>query len=122
MSALLALGILWVLLAAVWIAVWPFFAGRGEPPDARARELRELETEKARLIQEIQELELDWQTGKLSEEDRAALEARLKARAVEVMREIDERERSALAHRSRKARKKERERAAQSGSEVRTTR
>lgn len=110
MSALVALGILWALLAAVWVAVWPFFSGKGKATDPRVLELRELETEKARLIQEIQELELDYETGKLSEEDHAALEARLKGRAVEVMREIDEREKSALAHRSRKARKTEKER------------
>lgn len=111
MNALVALAILWVLLGAVWIAVWPFFSGREKAPDPRVLELRELETEKARLIQEIQELELDYETGKLSEADHEALEARLKSRAVEVMREIDEREKSALAHRSKKARKEERKKA-----------
>ena len=52
-------------------------------------ERRELETEKAILLAEIHELELDRDTGKLSDEDFRELEARLKARAVEVMRRID---------------------------------
>lgn len=110
MSGILALLALWVLLGAVWLAVWPFFSGGREPVDPRALELEELETEKARLLAEIHELELDYDTGKLSDEDYATLESRLKARAVEVMREIDEREKAALAHRSKTARKKEKER------------
>ncbi len=80
---------LWILLAAVWVAVWPLFA-RGETQRSDADvERQELEAEKARLVQEIHELELDYETGKLSDEDRSAIEARLKGRAVEVMRRID---------------------------------
>ncbi|HJU87465.1 MAG TPA: hypothetical protein VJ788_08865, partial [Gemmatimonadota bacterium] len=52
-------------------------------------ERQELEAEKARLLQEIHELELDYQTGKLSDEDHRAIEARLKGRAVEVMQRIE---------------------------------
>ena len=114
-GALLALLGLWVLLAAVWLAVWPFFRGARALPDADAVELRDLRIEKELLLGEIHELELDWETGKLSEEDYRALEARLKARAVEVMREIDEREAAALERRSRAGRRKRRDAEAGAG-------
>lgn len=86
---LLSLVGLWVLLGAVWLAVWPLFARSGAPPPEAEVELAELEAEKGRLLAEIHELELDYETGKLSDEDQAAIEARLKARAVELMRRID---------------------------------
>ena len=95
---LLSLAGLWVLLAAVWVAVWPLFA---EPPAAPLDadiERQELEAEKGRLLQEIHELELDFATGKLSDEDHAAIDARLKGRAIEVMKRLD-----ALTSRTRPA-------------------
>ena len=86
---LLSLIALWILLAAVWLALWPLFVARAAPrPDAEI-ERQELEAEKARLLQEIHELELDYETGKLSDDDYRAIEARLKGKAVEVMRRID---------------------------------
>ena len=91
MSAIVALAALWVLLGAIWLAVWPFLERERRPVPVVLLELQELEAEKARLIAEIHELELDYATGKLSEEDYRALEARLKTRAVEVIREIEAR-------------------------------
>lgn len=90
-DALLALAVLWALLVAVWLAVWPLVAGGRERPDPHAVELRELEAEKDRLVEEIHELDLDLATGKLASAEHAAQEARLKRRAVEVMREIESR-------------------------------
>lgn len=86
---LLSLLGLWVLLAALWAALWPLFAERSAVPADTEVELQELEAEKARLLQEIHELELDYQTGKLSDEDHEAIEARLKGRAVDIMQRID---------------------------------
>ena len=86
---LLSLVGLWILLTAVWVAVWPLFAGAGSPRSELDVERQELEAEKARLLQEIHELELDYETGKLSDDDYRAIEARLKGRAVEVMQRID---------------------------------
>ncbi len=80
---------LWVLLAAVWLAVYPLFGGAAESVPAAVAQRRELETEKARLLEEIHELQLDYATGKLSDEDHAALEARLKSRAVEIMQQLE---------------------------------
>ena len=109
---LLSLVALWVLLAAIWAALWPLFGGRGTAPSEAEIERQELESEKARLMQEIHELELDHQTGKLSDEDHRAIEARLKRKAVEVMQRID-----ALA-----APTPESSREDHTGSEVRITR
>ncbi|HEY7471101.1 MAG TPA: hypothetical protein VIE68_02015 [Gemmatimonadota bacterium] len=86
---LVSLAALWVLLAAVWVALWPLFVARGAPPSETEVERQELEAEKARLLQEIHELELDYQTGKLSDEDHRTIEARLKGKAVEVMQRLD---------------------------------
>lgn len=86
---LLALLAVWILLAAVGLAVWPLFARARGDVDRREIELRELEAEKARLMDDLHEVDLDRETGKLSEEDYRANQARLKARAVEVMREIE---------------------------------
>ena len=88
-GTLLSLVGLWVLLAALWAAVWPLFSSPPAPPADADVERRDLEAEKARLLQELHELELDYATGKLSEEDHAAIESRLKARAVDVMRRLD---------------------------------
>lgn len=89
MGLLLSLAGLWVLLAAIWVAVWPLFAERSKSPLDADIERQELEAEKGRLLQEIHELELDFATGKLSDEDHAAIDARLKGRAIEVMKRLD---------------------------------
>ena len=96
MTALLVLAGLWLLLGAVWLAAYPLIAGDRERRGSTGQ-LRELEAEKDRLVQELHELELDRATGKLSEEDWRDLDARLKSRAVEAMREIDDRSRSVVS-------------------------
>ncbi|HEU4463574.1 MAG TPA: hypothetical protein VFS53_00875 [Gemmatimonadota bacterium] len=109
---LLSLVGLWVLLAAIWVALWPLFGGGSAAPSEAEVEGPELEAEKARLLQEIHELELDYQTGKLSDEDHQAIEERLKGKAVEVMQRID-----ALATPTKSSKRED-----YTGSEVRTTR
>ena len=86
---LLSLAGLWILLAAVWVAVWPLFTAPGASRTDADVERQELEAEKARLLQEIHELDLDHATGKFSEADYRAIEARLKARTVDVMQRLD---------------------------------
>lgn len=92
MSALAALVGLWVLLAAIWLAVYPFLDRTRPAVAVGLLELRELEAEKARLLGEIHDLELDFQTGKLSDDDYRAMEAQLKSRAVVILQEIEARE------------------------------
>lgn len=91
MSALAALAGLWVLLGAIWLAIYPFFQRTRPSLPLALLELQELEGEKARLLGEIHDLELDYQTGKLSDDDYRALEASLKSRAVAVIAEIEAR-------------------------------
>lgn len=88
MTPLLVLAGLWVLLGAVWLALYPLVTGGREPSGSSAG-LSELEAEKDRLVRDLHELELDRATGKLSEEDWRELDARLKRRAVDTLQEID---------------------------------
>ena len=88
MTPFLVLAGLWLLLGAVWLAAYPLIAGGRERRESTAG-LSELEAEKNRLVQEIHELELDRTTGKLSDEDYRALDARLKRRAVATLEDID---------------------------------
>ena len=92
---LLSLLGLWVLLGAIWLAVWPLLGGGSEVRPEAEIELAELEAEKARLVAEIHELDLDYETGKLSDEDHREIESRLKGRTVEVMRKIENARREA---------------------------
>ncbi|MFN2383699.1 MAG: hypothetical protein ABR559_05480 [Gemmatimonadota bacterium] len=89
MAALLGLAGLWLLLAAVWLAVYPLLAGGAASHSSAAGERRDLEVEKARLVAEIHELELDYATGKLSEDDFKDMEAELKTQAVAVLEELE---------------------------------
>lgn len=82
---------LWVLLGALWLALYPLLSGgSGEVVASEDARRADLEVEKARLIEEIHEARLDLETGKLSPEDHAAIDARLKTKAVELMRELEE--------------------------------
>jgi hypothetical protein len=65
------------------------FFGRGAaaaPPSARTREV--LERDKALVLRSIKELEFDHRMGKVSDRDFADLSARLRARALAVMGEL----------------------------------
>jgi len=88
-ATVVALVGLWVLLGAVWLAVYPFFTKRREMPSEAEIALRDLQAEKARLIGELHELELDYATGKLSPDDYEALNRRLKGRAVRAIEAIE---------------------------------
>jgi hypothetical protein len=57
---------------------------------AAADRLAELEARKEAKYREIRDAEMDWKTGKLSEEDHRALDRQLRAEAVEVLHAIDE--------------------------------
>jgi hypothetical protein len=59
-------------------------AGTNGPP-----ERAELEAAKEARYREIREAELDYRTGKLSREDWRALDAELRAEAIELLRRLD---------------------------------
>jgi hypothetical protein len=57
---------------------------------AAADRLAELEARKEAKYREIRDAEMDWKTGKLSEEDHRALDRELRAEAMEILHAIDE--------------------------------
>ena len=81
-----------ILLVVVVAIVSAPLRARGrespEPPSALRRE--ELEAAKESKYRELRDLELDYRTGKLSDEDYAILDRSLRAEAIEILRRIDE--------------------------------
>ncbi|HEY1524336.1 MAG TPA: hypothetical protein VGF70_15100 [Solirubrobacteraceae bacterium] len=53
-------------------------------------ELRELETARDAKLRELRDAELDHRTGKLSDQDYQALDASLRAEAIEILRSMDQ--------------------------------
>lgn len=53
-------------------------------------ELRELETARDAKLRELRDAELDHRTGKLSDQDYQALDATLRAEAIEILRSLDQ--------------------------------
>jgi hypothetical protein len=76
-----------------------------EPLEEDAAEVRELEAARDAKLRELRDAELDHRTGKLSEPDYAAVDATLRAEAIEILRALDEaRERvSAQEHEDRQS-------------------
>jgi hypothetical protein len=81
-----------LLGAAVWIISAPL---RREPEDAAptdpapAADVEQLEAARDAKYREIRDAEMDRRTGKLSREDHRALDATLRAEAVQILRELD---------------------------------
>jgi hypothetical protein len=84
--------VLALLAAAVWIISAPL---RAEPEDApevdlgRAGEIERLEAARDAKYREIRDAEMDFRTGKLSRDDHRALDATLRAEAVQILRDLD---------------------------------
>lgn len=82
--------VLGVVAAVVFVVGAPLRRAPGVDPDAEAHaELADLEAAKEAKYHEIRDAELDHRTGKLSPEDFSALDAQLRAEAVELLRRID---------------------------------
>ena len=81
-----------VALAIVVAVAWPLLAGGSEGVSADAADdaRRELEQQLARSLDAIREIEMDHRAGNLSDEDFAALDRAERARAVELMRRVDD--------------------------------
>lgn len=89
MDLLQFLLVLAVLGAAVFVITGPL----RRPPRERDPEDRgeaALEAAKEAKYREIRDAELDRRTGKLSEDDWRALDAQLRAEAVEILRRLDQ--------------------------------
>jgi site-specific DNA-cytosine methylase len=87
------LAIVLVLVAAVaaaYVVGGPLRSGRFEAEDAaHEAQLADLETAKEARYREIREAEMDFRTGKLSEEDWKAIDRQLRTEAVELLRRLD---------------------------------
>ena len=84
-----AILVILALAVVVWVVSAPL--RRGETPEvAEASRRDSLEAAKDAKYREIRDAELDWRTGKLSDEDYRSQDRRLRAEAVEILRELDE--------------------------------
>jgi hypothetical protein len=83
--------VLIVLAGVVYLISSPLRAG-SRPDEARSDEadLAELEAARDAKYREIRDAELDVRTGKLSDEDYAALDGSLRAEAVDILHQLDE--------------------------------
>jgi hypothetical protein len=81
-----------VIILALALVVWVVSAPlrRGERPEVSDAVRRDaLEAARDAKYREIRDAELDWRTGKLSDEDYREQDRRLRAEAVEILHEID---------------------------------
>ncbi len=79
-----------VLAVVVLVISGPLRRQRGDEPDVLGSpERAELEAAKEAKYRQIREAELDRRTGKLSQEDWRALDAELRAEAIELLRRLD---------------------------------
>jgi hypothetical protein len=90
MTEAVAIAAIALLLAfLIWFIGEPLRRSAERQP-AVPSELRALEAAREAKYAEIRDNELDYRTGKLSEEDFRALDRQLRAEAVEILRALDE--------------------------------
>jgi len=84
-------------LVVASVVAWPLLRGGDRasapetgPPDEREERRRDLRESLDRSLAAIREIEFDHSAGHLSDEDFAALDAAERARAVALIRELDE--------------------------------
>jgi hypothetical protein len=86
----LVIAVIALLLAfLIWFVGAPLRKPARQEPVADGQR-RALEAARAAKYGEIRDTELDYRTGKLSEEDFLALDRQLRAEAVEILRSLDE--------------------------------
>ena len=80
-----------VVLAVVAVVVaWPLYRVARPTPGAGERsEVEALEAARDAKLREIRDSELDYRTGKLSEEDWRTIDAQLRAEAADILRQLD---------------------------------
>ena len=82
--------VLVVLAGVVFLITGPLRAAhRPDEPPSAAAEVAELEAARDAKYREIRDAELDVRTGKLSDEDYAALDGSLRAEAVDILHQLD---------------------------------
>jgi type II secretory pathway pseudopilin PulG len=82
--------VLAVLAVAVLVIVGPLRSASDRGDERRqSPERAELEAARDAKYQEIRDAEIDYRTGKLSREDWRAIDAQLRAEAIELLRRLD---------------------------------
>jgi hypothetical protein len=82
--------VLALLGTAALFVLGPLRSGReAQGEERRAAEAADLERARESKYREIRELELDWRTGKLSEEDYRAQDRTLRGEAIDILRALD---------------------------------
>jgi hypothetical protein len=82
--------VLVVVAVALALIAGPLRHGRAAADEAaESAERAELDAAKEAKYREIREVELDYRTGKLSHEDWRALDAGLRAEAIDILRRLD---------------------------------
>ena len=89
MDTIAPLLILLVLAAVVWVVSGPLRAG-GVADERDAARLADLEAARDAKYREIRDAEMDFRTGKLSDEDYRRADRTLRAEAIEILKQIDE--------------------------------
>lgn len=84
--------VLWTVSVPLRRAAGAAGAADRDEQSADSDERRALESARESKYAEIRDNETDYRTGKLSEEDYHALDAAMRAEAVEILRQIDEHE------------------------------
>ena len=90
MDVLAPLIVIVLLGVVVWLVSGPLRAGGAAAPEAEAARREDLEAAKEAKYREIRDAELDYRTGKLSEEDWRALDRELRSEAMDLLRRLDE--------------------------------
>jgi hypothetical protein len=82
--------VIFALGAVVLIVSWPFLrTGPGKAVDQDAARIADLLAARESTYRQIRELEMDHRTGKLSVADFKVQDRALRARAIELLRELD---------------------------------
>ena len=90
MDVLAPLIVIVLLGVVVWLVSGPLRTGAAAADEAEGARRDDLEAAKEAKYREIRDAELDFRTGKLSEEDWRALDRELRAEAMELLRRLDE--------------------------------
>ena len=90
MDVLAPLIVIVLLGVVVWLVSGPLRAGAPAVEEAEAARRDDLEAAKEAKYREIRDAELDYRTGKLSQEDWRALDRELRAEAMDLLRRLDE--------------------------------
>ena len=90
MDVLAPLIVIVLLGVVVWLVSGPLRAGAAATEDSDVARREDLEAAKEAKYREIRDAELDYRTGKLSEEDWRALDRELRSEAMDLLRRLDE--------------------------------